>query len=416
MNKKKKKYLIDKIILIFVILVLLIQIGNFVIFNPIDTFYFSYLFENWSNQINPDIFCLNCKKDNNNKLYSYLNNDTKKCINNSFNLFEGNFIENKTEEVSNFFELNSPEEKKKMAFNTTFNTTKVNGSIICSKLIGGNNNYLSIFRSLSNENSNITIDSLNNSFKFSESNISEDLNKYMYNNSNGKHYYFSSYIFSINEPYLDPKCNKFNLTNNTCTNNAVDPNSFKILTMNLSLLIKDNNNTDYNGNETITLYGKMYYGLNKSNINCSFSNKFEIIKGENDLLIRNIINAKKWLISGLINQIILILLYLEKFIVSYIKNHNGKETLPNYVKPLLMIVSIIEFITCAMLFSLITFHPNIMDDLYEKENCLDISIHQFIKPLIKYYKICEYLNIIALILSFLNGIYLGIRRAIKYAN
>ena len=399
MNKKKKKYLIDKIILILIILLTLFQIGNFIFFNSIDTFYFEYLFINWSKQIHS----LNkCK--------------TSECDNNSMNLFGNTLVLNEMNDYD-FFNLKFPKDIKKMNIKSSFNVTKVNDSLICCTINERQTNYLTIIENSINNDSNLTIDTLNNTIKISDKlDENKDLTKYLYyNNSLGKIYIFSSYLFNIHKPYLDPKCNELNI-NNKCKNTTLDPNSFEILSMNLSSLIKENNKSDYNGNETITLYGKMYYGLNKSNINCSFSNKFEIIKGENDLLIRNIINAKKWLISGLINQIILILLYLEKFIVSYIKNHNGKETLPNYVKPLLMIVSIIEFITCAMLFSLITFHPNIMDDLYEKENCLDISIHQFIKPLIKYYKICEYLNIIALILSFLNGIYLGIRRAIKYAN
>ena len=413
----KKKYLIDKIILIFVILLLLIQISNFFFFNSIDTFYFKYLFDNWSNQINPNLCCQNCKNENNSNYYSYLNDDKYKCENDSFNLFGNRFIINETDDVYDFFNLTSPNNIKNMNKNSSFNISQFNGLKIFSRREIHNNNYLSIFGSLSKPSTNI-IDSLNNSININELSNEDVLNIYKYheNKNNSFRYYFSSYIFSIHEPYLDPKCNKFNNINNTCKNNASDHNSFKILSINLSFFIKENNNsTDYKGNENVTLYGKMYYGLNKSNPNCSF-NKFEIIKEENDLLILNIINGKKWLMFGLIIQVILILLYLEKFIVSYIKINKGKETLPNYVKPLLMVVSIIEFIICAMIFSLITFHPGIMDDLYEKENCLDKSIDQFIKPYIKNYKICEKMNIISLIISFFIGIYLGIRRAIKYAN
>ena len=419
MNKKKKKYLIDKIILIFAILLLLIQISNFFFFNSIDTFYFKYLFDNWSKQLNFNLCCQNCKKENNSNFYSYLNDDEYKCENYSINLFANRFIINETDDVYDFFNLTSPNKIKNMNKNSSFNITQVNGSKIFSSRDRDNNNYLSIFGSLSNDSSNkIIIDSLNNSKKNLNELSKQDLNKFIYySNPNGFHFYFSSYIFSIHKPYLDPKCNKFNNINNTCKNNAPDHNSFKILSMNLSSFIKENNNsTDYNGNEKILLYGKMYYGLNKSNPNCSFNKNFDIIKEENDLLILNIINGKKWLMFGLIIHVILILLYLEKFIVSYIKINNGKETLPNYVKPLLMVVSIIEFIICAMIFSLITFHPDIMDDLYEKENCLDKSIDQFIKPYIKNYKICEKMNIISLIISFFIGIYLGIRRAVKYAN
>ncbi len=419
MNKKKKKYLIDKIILIFAILLLLIQISNFFFFNSIDTFYFKYLFDNWSKQINLRLCCQNCKKENNSNFYSYLKDDKYKCGNDSFNLFGNRFIINETDDVYDFFNLTSPNNIKNMNKNTSFNISQFNGLKIFSSRDIHNNNYLSIFGSLPKNSSKNIIDSLNNSINLNELSNEEELNIYIYhdNKNNSFHYFFSSYIFSIHEPYLDPKCNKFNNINNTCKNNAPDHNSFKILSINLSFFIKENtNSTDYNGNENITLYGKMYYGLNKSNPNCSFKNKFEIIKEENDLLILNIINGKKWLMFGLIIQVILILLYLEKFIVSYIKINNGKETLPNYVKPLLMVVSIIEFIICAMIFSLITFHPDIMDDLYEKENCLDKSIDQFIKPYIKNYKICEKMNIISLIISFFIGIYLGIRRAIKYAN
>ena len=399
MNKKKKKYLIDKIILILIILLTLFQIGNFIFFNSIDTFYFEYLFINWSKQIHS----LNkCK--------------TSECDNNSMNLFGNTLVLNEMNDYD-FFNLNFPKDIKKMNIKSSFNVTKVNDSLICCTINERQTNYLTIIENSINNDSNLTIDTLNNTIKISDKlDENKDLTKYLYyNNSLEKIYIFSSYLFNIHKPYLDPKCNELNI-NNKCKNTTLDPNSFEILSMNLSSLIKENNKSDYNGNETITLYGKIYYGLNKSNPNCKFNNSFEIIKEENDDFILNIKYAKKWLIVGLISQVILILLFLEKFIVSYIKNNNGKETLPNYVKPLLMIVSIIEFITCAMFFSSIKFHNNIKYDLYKKKNCLDNNIDQFIKPYIKNYNICEILSVFSSILSFFIGIELGIRRAMKYAN
>ena len=124
------------------------------------------------------------------------------------------------------------------------------------------------------------------------------------------------------------------------------------MTIKLSSFIENNNITEnYTGNETITLYGQLFIGLYKTCRNRnkkSFKQRFD----ENSDLLNNINKGKNWLIIGLIVEIFLILIFIEKLFVSYIKYKGRYETLPNYVKPLLMIISIINFIIIVTIYSI----------------------------------------------------------------
>ena len=102
--------------------------------------------------------------------------------------------------------------------------------------------------------------------------------------------------------------------------------------------------------------------------------------------------------------------------VSKLKNKGISEILPNYVKPVLMISSLIYFIISGMVFAMINLRkPKIFKEI-SQGNCIDENYFLFIKSSIEYYKISEILNYISLFLSFIFGIKLGIIRAIKYAN
>ena len=388
---KKSKYIIDVIYLNFLIILILVNIGNYYLLNSVDTFYFEYLFQNWDNKLYKDIL-IEKKDDNNENILKNIKWEYEK-------------------KTKNFFDVKS----KNYSLNNT-NIIKFNTTYFGVPYLQSNDNYFNCkILDSTNETSIFYIDSVNN---IGDKIIPTPNNSFRFQQKdNNLFYFFSSYIISKNKPFLDPKCNKLKL-NNDCNNKSHDEdgNVFKIMTIKLSSFIENNNITEnYTGNENITLYGQLFIGLYKTCRNRnkkSFKQRFD----ENSDLLNNINKGKNWLIIGLIVEIFLILIFIEKLFVSYIKYKGRYETLPNYVKPLLMIISIINFIIIVTIYSTINFKPDIFDDFYIDEKCIDINYYKYMKPSIKNYQITEILNIISLIISFIVGVKLGIKRGIKYAN
>ena len=386
MKNKKKKLFWHIVLLSFLIFNFFVQIGNYVCLNLIDTYYFSELFKNWDKKIYKNITLIN------------------KCDHNPFkdNLWITQPIN------KNYFNIKIRESFKPK----NIVIKQFNNFTLC-----GNNEYFSNYFNLNPTNNSSTniIDSLNNNFEIDIYSLTSP--KFQYNNSNGKKYIFSAYTLSYEHPYFDPKCNILQLKNDSlislinCKDKRKDLFSFPIENISLSTFLKENNITDnYSGKENITLYGKLYSG---TNIDC-----YKKIKGnyDNDNFINDIEKGINWLSFGFIIQFFLILSYFEKFLVSKLKNKGISEILPNYVKPVLMISSLIYFIISGMVFAMINLRkPKIFKEI-SQGNCIDENYFLFIKSSIEYYKISEILNYISLFLSFIFGIKLGIIRAIKYAN
>ena len=114
------------------------------------------------------------------------------------NLFGNTLVLNEMNDYD-FFNLNFPKDIKKMNIKSSFNVTKVNDSLICCTINERQTNYLTIIENSINNDSNLTIDTLNNTIKISDKlDENKDLTKYLYyNNSLGKIYYFFLLIYSV---------------------------------------------------------------------------------------------------------------------------------------------------------------------------------------------------------------------------
>ena len=164
--------------------------------------------------------------------------------------------------------------------------------------------------------------------------------------------------------------------------------------------------------QKITLYGRKYIGL-YDKVQCHISEE-DITQ---NILTDTIIKANNWNVASLILYLAFFLLFLVRYSVVVAKYYNFKEKSPSYVKPILMIISIINFIISCVIFTTLNKIGSPIEEVFSKKNgCLETDFLDMTGKTIQYIIISYYFSLSSMIVQFIIGVKYGIRTAIKYAN
>ena len=293
-----------------------------------------------------------------------------------------------------------------------------NGTLVCAKTIIGN--YLSMKKSKDCylKNNSMTIDSLGN--YLCDSNIK--LNSSV----------FTSYVISETQPCLNPdylnevegldfldyyydknKCPEGKVDSSYEIIKEMDKNEFFIQN-NISNVLKEiGYNYTIPSEQKIKLYGRKYIGLYDKE-NCKI-NQEDVV--HINTLSDTISKANNWNVASLILYLAFFLLFLVRYSVVVAKYYSFKEKSPSYVKPILMIISIINFIVSCVIFTTLNKIGSPIQEVFSKKNgCLEEDFLDITGKTVQYIMISYYFSLSSMVVQFIIGIKYGIRTAIKYAN
>ena len=131
----------------------------------------------------------------------------------------------------------------------------------------------------------------------------------------------------------------------------------------------------------------------------------------------------KWIGYIIIVEVIFFLLFLNRFSVKYHnyvnsfndENHQMKEILPPYTKPMIMVLSFIMLGFHVLVF---TYFLNIRDyiNLFSDIDCFEEEAGELIKSSVYFLIGAKYTQIIVLLVNVILAFKFGIKKVIKYAN
>ena len=243
--------------------------------------------------------------------------------------------------------------------------------------------------------------------------------------------YYTNFKISENTPCLDDNyLNNETLhsildlhyTTNTCPGNVVNTFAQKIESIDKSVFQNENfnttlhqpNDTNYTyPTGTYNLYGQLYFGVS---LNESCRKHFQ-----NDLraefrLRENVIpNSINWNVICILLTSAFLLIFIVRIVVLFFRYKKLKEKMPKYVKPMLMIISILNFVLGIVFYTCIATKPEYLD-LFKDRNCFDELVGPQVEKSFNMWTNVWYLSIANLVCEFVIIIYYGIRIAIKYAN
>ena len=92
--------------------------------------------------------------------------------------------------------------------------------------------------------------------------------------------------------------------------------------------------------------------------------------------------------------------------------------MPSYAKPILMIISILNFIVSCVLFTTMNkMGMTLMQRVFSKNNqCMEADVLDITDASVNYIVLSYYFSLSSMIVQFIIGVKYGIRTAIKYAN
>lgn len=173
-------------------------------------------------------------------------------------------------------------------------------------------------------------------------------------------------------------------------------------------------------NQTLYIYGRNYIGIKDECRSKPFKNLNNIIEQKNNY-IKSSIN---WTGYITIVEIIFFLLFINRFSVKFhnysnninIDNdHQTKEILPPYTKPMILILSFIMLGFHVLVF---TYFLNIRDyiDLFKDISCFEEEAGELIKPSVNFLIGAKYMQMIVLVVNAILAFKFGLKKVIKYAN
>lgn len=173
-------------------------------------------------------------------------------------------------------------------------------------------------------------------------------------------------------------------------------------------------------NQTLYIYGRNYIGIKDECRSKPFKNLNSVIEQKNNY-IKSSIN---WIGYIVIVEIIFFLLFINRFSVKYHnyinninkeKDHQNKEILPPYTKPMILILSFIMLGFHVLVF---TYFLNIRDyiDLFKDISCFEEEAGELIKPSVNFLISAKYIQMIVLAINIILAFKFGLIKIIKYAN
>ena len=249
---------------------------------------------------------------------------------------------------------------------------------------------------------------------------------------------FTEVVLSIEQPCFDPRYYnlngiQFNKTSyyfdkSRCPGNRVSKHYVKLKEANIGGIIEVNEELDELNdilseeikNKTIYIYGRNYIGIKDECKNKPFKKLNNVIEQKNNYIQSSI----SWIGYIIIVEFIFLLLFLNRFSVKYHnyvnninnnENHQMKEILPPYTKPMILILS---FLMVGFHVLVFTYFLNIRDyiNLFEDINCFEEEAGELIKPSVYFLIGAKYTQIIVLLVNAVLAFKFGIKKIIKYAN
>ena len=172
-------------------------------------------------------------------------------------------------------------------------------------------------------------------------------------------------------------------------------------------------------NKTIYIYGRNYIGIKDKCKSKPFKKLNNVIVQKNNYIESSI----KWIGYIIIVEVIFFLLFLNRFSVKYHnyingfndENHQMKEILPPYTKPMIMVLSFIMLGFHVLVF---TYFLNIRDyiNLFSDIDCFEEEAGELIKSSVYFLIGAKYTQIIVLLVNVILAFKFGIKKVIKYAN
>ena len=212
---------------------------------------------------------------------------------------------------------------------------------------------------------------------------------------------------------IELKCNICYNTKSYEIIKEMDKNEFFIQN-NISNVLKEiGYNYTIPSEQKIKLYGRKYIGLyDKENCKINQEDVAHI-----NTLSDTISKANNWNVASLILYLAFFLLFLVRYSVVVAKYYSFKEKSPSYVKPILMIISIINFIVSCVIFTTLNKIGSPIQEVFSKKNgCLEEDFLDITGKTVQYIMISYYFSLSSMVVQFIIGIKYGIRTAIKYAN
>ena len=251
---------------------------------------------------------------------------------------------------------------------------------------------------------------------------------------------FTEVVLSIDQPCFDPryynlKGIQFNKTSyyydkSRCPGNRVSKHYVNLKDAKIGGIIEVNKQlhelnytlSEEIKNKSIYIYGRNYIGIKDKCKNKPFKKLNNVIEQKNNYIQSSI----NWIGYIIIVEVIFFLLFLNRFSVKYHnyvnkisingdENHQMKELLPPYTKPMILILSFIMLGFHVLVF---TYFLNIRDyiNLFEDINCFEEEAGELIKSSIYFLIGAKYTQIIVLLVNVVLAFKFGIKKVIKYAN
>lgn len=420
-----KKFVIENIFGTLLVISFILQILITVFLRRIEIEHFEYLKTNWERPVYNNI----------------IQSNGEGCEKGSENLFNYVHFKGTVEGGKDYFNktIRMPNNETSLGINAIhsvdFNLSTYNKTYYCLKLDKSPSNYFSLRRASDKSGPQQSVpigkDSYGNYLYDEKLNSVPNLER----KRNDESIFSIDFILSENPPCINPNYgNKFKSLNkldfyygkNNCPNEEIFPyyEEFKIgnntLEINKRTLLEENGileklknlpdyNTDSFNTTTLKIYQIPYIGLNSGIL---FNNDN---KGDVDKYISSINSLPTFNSILLISQLAFFIVYLVKFIVIITKYYRQKIKSPIYVKPTLMIISVINCIFVCIFFSKVISTPVIIEKIKEGK-ALDEKYYKILKPTFKAIGIILNLTWVSLIINIFLGIKYGIRTAIKLAS
>ena len=243
--------------------------------------------------------------------------------------------------------------------------------------------------------------------------------------------YYSNFKISENTPCLDNNYLNnetlhsildFHYTTNTCPDNVINYFVDKIDSINKTDFQNENfdmtlhkpNETNYTyPTGTYNLYGQLYFGVS---LDKSCREHFQDgLRADFRVKEHVIPNSINWNVICILLTCAFLLVFIVRIVVLFFRYKQLKEKMPKYVKPMLMIISILNFVLGIVFYTSIANKPEHLD-LFANRNCFDALVGPQVENSYNMWSKVWFLSIAALVCEFVIIIYYGIRIAIKYAN
>ena len=250
---------------------------------------------------------------------------------------------------------------------------------------------------------------------------------------------FTEVVFAQDQPCLDPRYYNFNWTFNEssyyygkskCPDGKTNKH-YQIISNATILAILDYNDNMEELKEILSdeikyqnfyVYGRNYIGIKDECRNKPFRNLKNILDSKNNYIKTSI----TWLGYISLLEIAFFLLFLNRFTVKYHnyknninnnenENHQIKEILPPYTKPVILILSLIKLGFHIIVFTNLL-NLNEFFELFQDTNCFEEEAGQLIKPSIYFLLFGKYIQIGVLVINVILAFKYGIKKGIRYAN